>query len=58
MHIGSGLSSIEAGVRLRYELIREFAPYVGVEWERTFGQTHKFDPINDVHALIGITFWF
>ena len=58
MHLGSGLSSIEAGARLRYELIREFAPYVGVEWERTFGQTHTFDPVNDLHALFGITFWF
>lgn len=58
MHLGSGLSSIEAGARLRYEFIREFAPYVGVEWERTFGQTYTYDPINDLHALFGITFWF
>lgn len=58
MNLGSGLSSLEAGVRLRYELIREFAPYVGVEWERTFGQTYKFNPIDDLHALFGITFWF
>ena len=58
MHLGSGLSSIEAGARLRYEFIREFAPYVGVEWERTFGQTYTYDPVNELHALFGITFWF
>ncbi|MCZ7010015.1 copper resistance protein B, partial [Salmonella enterica] len=37
--IGSGLSSIEAGARLRYEITRRFAPYVGIEWERAFGDT-------------------
>lgn len=58
MRLGSGLSSLEAGVRMRYEFIREFAPYVGVEWERTFGQTYKYNPVNDVHAVFGITFWF
>jgi copper resistance protein B len=34
--IGAGLSSGEAGLRLRYELRREFAPYVGVTWDRSF----------------------
>ncbi len=34
--IGSGLSSGEAGMRLRYEFRREFAPYVGVTWNRKF----------------------
>ena len=35
MRTGSGLSSMEAGLRLRYEIIREFAPYIGVNWSRT-----------------------
>jgi copper resistance protein B len=36
--IGAGLSSVDAGLRLRYEIRREFAPYVGVTWHRaTFG---------------------
>ena len=35
-HLGAGLSSVHAGLRLRYEIRREFAPYVGVEWERKF----------------------
>ncbi len=37
--IGSGLSSAEAGLRLRYEIRRRFAPYAGVHWERRFGDT-------------------
>jgi len=34
--LGAGLSSIETGLRLRYEFRREFAPYVGVVWQRRF----------------------
>ena len=37
--IGAGLSSAEAGLRLRYEIVPEFAPYVGIEYERAFGDT-------------------
>src|SRR3546814_19840232 len=37
--IGSGLSKVEAGFRLRYELHRQFAPYVGAVWERAYGGT-------------------
>lgn len=37
--IGSGLTSAEAGLRLRYEIRREFAPYLGVRWERLYGDT-------------------
>jgi copper resistance protein B len=37
--IGSGLSDLDAGLRLRYEIARKFAPYVGVVWEETFGRT-------------------
>lgn len=37
--LGSGLSDSVAGVRLRYEITRQFAPYVGVEWTGRFGRT-------------------
>jgi len=40
--VGSGLSSAELGLRLRYEIRREFAPYVGVSWERRYGETARF----------------
>ena len=38
-HVGSGLSTAEVGLRLRYEVTRQFAPYVGLVHERAFGGT-------------------
>ena len=58
LQIGSGLSNIEAGLRLRYEIRREFAPYIGVTWEKTFGNTRDFNPINETNFLVGVRFWF
>jgi copper resistance protein B len=61
--IGSGLTSAELGVRLRYEIRREFAPYVGVEWTSSFGDTRDFikargeDP-EDARLVLGIRAWF
>ena len=40
--LGSGLSDASLGLRLRYEIRREFAPYVGVVWQRVFGGTAGF----------------
>lgn len=37
--VGDGLNDINLGLRLRYEIRREFAPYVGVEWSRLLGDT-------------------
>lgn len=61
--VGSGLSTIEAGARLRYEFNRRFAPYVGVEFERAFGRTADLrrvsgEPARDTRAVAGIRFWF
>jgi copper resistance protein B len=39
LHIGAGLTEATAGVRLRYEISRRFAPYVGIEWTSALGQT-------------------
>jgi len=58
MNIGSGLSSIEAGLRLRYEFVREFAPYIGVTWEKTFGNTRDYNPVDETNFLVGFRFWF
>ena len=58
MQLGSGLSSVEAGLRLRYEIVREFAPYIGVTWEKTFGDTYDYNPIAKTNLLLGIRFWF
>ena len=61
--IGSGLSSAEAGLRLRYEIVPEFAPYVGVQYEREFGDTARFSRVagQDVGGwslLMGVRAWF
>jgi copper resistance protein B len=61
--IGSGLSSIEAGLRLRYEFVPEFAPYIGVEYERAFGDTADFRRAEGEDAgswslLAGVRVWF
>ena len=61
--IGSGLSDAEAGLRLRYEIRREFAPYVGVEWSRSFGRTADFaradgHDVTDVRWVAGVRIWF
>ena len=39
VHIGSGLASAAAGIRLRYEINRQFAPYIGVERTGAYGST-------------------
>tara|TARA_R110002049_G_scaffold272614_3_gene450231 strand:+ start:781 stop:1521 length:741 start_codon:yes stop_codon:yes gene_type:complete len=39
--LGSGLNSTELGLRLRYELRREFAPYIGIAWEQLYGDTRE-----------------
>ena len=39
---GSGLSEVEAGLRLQYEVSRAFAPYIGVNWERYYGDSADF----------------
>jgi len=58
MQTGSGLSNIEAGLRLRYEIVREVAPYVGVVWEKTFGNTADYNPLNETNFVVGVKFWF
>ncbi len=61
--IGSGLSDIEAGLRLRYEIRRQFAPYIGVNWSRLFGNTADFTRIageksSETQLIIGLRAWF
>ena len=61
--IGSGLSESELGLRLRYEIRREFAPYVGVSWNRAYGQTAQYardegEDVNQLHWVVGVRLWF
>ena len=60
---GSGLNSIDAGLRLRYEIKREFAPYIGVEWQGAFGGTRDFIEAAGGEAdktvfLVGLRTWY
>ncbi|HEV7631463.1 MAG TPA: copper resistance protein B [Steroidobacteraceae bacterium] len=61
--IGSGLANLEAGVRLRYELRREIAPYVGVVWSKAFGATADIAQAagrdaRELQAVAGLRVWF
>ncbi len=57
--IGKGLNYIEAGLRLRYEIKREFAPYIGVNYKRNFGKTKKIEGRKSETSLVlGVRFWF
>jgi len=60
---GSGLSNSEIGLRLAYEIHREFSPYIGVNWERKYGATANFakddgESTNDRQFVIGVSAWF
>lgn len=59
---GSGLSELSAGIRLRYEIRREFAPYIGVEWSGKFGGSADYARADGLdtkepRAVAGIRFW-
>lgn len=58
MGIGKGLSNITAGMRLRYEIRREFAPYVGLEWSKNFGNTADMSPLDEGYAVAGVRVWY
>ncbi|MEW8029020.1 MAG: copper resistance protein B [Candidatus Thiodiazotropha sp.] len=60
--IGSGFSDMSLGLRLRYEIRREFAPYVGVNWSKKFGETADFakdegEDSSDTQIVVGIRAW-
>jgi copper resistance protein B len=61
--IGAGLSSIDAGLRLRYEVRREFAPYAGVVWHRAFFGSADYarddgESVATTRAVVGLRTWF
>lgn len=61
--VGSGLSSAELGLRLRYEFTRKFAPYIGLSWERAVGDTADFTrlagkPVDSLSFLFGLRLWY
>jgi len=54
----SGLNSIEVGFRLRYEIKREFAPYVGYEYSRNFGSLKEEIGSSESRWVAGLRVWF
>jgi len=61
--IGSGVSNAELGLRLRYEITRTFAPYVGVSFDRKLGDTADFarsrgEDASQTSVVFGIRAWF
>lgn len=62
-NVSSGLSNIEAGLRLRYEIRREFAPYVGIEWASRFGSAAdniraSGNAAEELRLVGGVRLWF
>jgi len=61
--VGAGLSELDVGLRLRYEITRQFAPYIGVSYLGKFGNTANYvlesggNP-NEVRFVTGIRTWF
>ena len=61
--IGSGLNDVELGLRLRYEIVRKVAPYVGVSWTRKVGRTADYadragEDVDTLSFVTGIRLWF
>jgi len=61
--VGAGLSDIDMGLRMRYEITRKFAPYLGVAYQRYFGGTEGLvreqrGRVNDVRFLFGIRLFY
>jgi copper resistance protein B len=61
--VGAGLSDFEAGLRLRYEIKQELAPYIGLEWRKQTGATARFSRIagedpDTISLVAGIRLWF
>jgi copper resistance protein B len=61
--IGAGFSDIDTGLRLRYEFSRNFAPYLGVVYEGSFGQSASYarrlgESTGDFRLAFGVRVWF
>ncbi len=61
--VGSGFNDVHLAGRLRYEVVREFAPYVGVVWGRKFGETADLarvagEAVDDVGFVAGLRVWY
>lgn len=61
--IGSGLSDLDISLRLKHELKREFAPYIGINWSKSFGNKADMlkqsgEKTSDTQLALGVEAWF
>jgi copper resistance protein B len=61
--IGSGLSDLDGGLRLRYEVSRKFAPYLGFAYNGKFGNTASYsrtagESTSDTQLVFGLRLWY
>ena len=61
--VGNGVNDVELGLRLRYEIKREFAPYIGISWTRILGNTaniarNEGKEVSNFALVAGIRLWF
>jgi copper resistance protein B len=59
--IHSGLAEAEAGLRLRYEFSRRFAPYIGIDWTHHFAHFDNQSndpPTRETTVVAGVRLWF
>jgi copper resistance protein B len=62
-HMGEGVNSLNAGLRLRYEVTRKLAPYLGAYWEKNYGDTADMarahgEPTEDTGLVMGLSLFF
>lgn len=61
--VGAGLANAEFGLRLRYEIVRQFAPYIGLTWQRAYGNSADYarakgDKVEQARFVAGVRLWF
>ena len=61
--IGSGLSDLDLGLRLRYQITKGVSPYTGITWKGNFGNTadmikSKGEDTSDLCLMLGVTLWY
>jgi copper resistance protein B len=61
--VGKGFNDVELGLRLRYEIRRQFAPYIGVSWTRLLGDTadlarQEGSQVDNLAFVVGVRIWY
>ena len=54
-NINPGIYELEAGIRLRYEIVREFAPYIGFDYVQ---EQSLMEAQSGVRGVVGFRAWY